>query len=113
MDIAWAYNGKILNSIHSIQSNELKLTVNRIKFDNAGIYKCIANNAASCETQEINIIVSKLNVEFGNVPDKMVENSTYSLNCSVDDTKAIDVYYSWLDSDGNVLQKVSIRNFQI
>ncbi|XP_070504621.1 hemicentin-2-like [Chironomus tepperi] len=106
VEIGWTLNGKILEKIESSESNELKLNIKNAKLKDSGVYKCVTINKVNCETQEIKIdVLAAPNIKIISSSAKMVENSSYTLTCQLDDTKGQIIDYSWVDKDDNVLQK--------
>lgn len=87
------------------------MSIKNIKFKDSGVYKCAAVNKINCETQEINVdVLAAPNLKIISSSDKMVENSSYTLTCQLDDTKGLHIDYSWFDGDNNILQNVRIKS---
>lgn len=91
------------------QSNELELIVQNVQYSNHGIYRCLAGNKISTETDEISISIMTLpKVKITASSEVMMDGLMYSLRCDVDDTKEQKVKILWLDGNGTVIQDVRI-----
>ena len=91
------------------QSNELELIVQNVQHSNHGIYRCLAGNKISTETDEISINIMTIpKVKITASSEIMMDGLMYSLRCDVDDTKEQKVKILWLDGNGIVIQDVRI-----